>query len=49
MSNTKHDETKAAVPSKRPTAPDGKSGLPKTNTPFPTPTGSGGGDPPPAP
>ena len=48
MSNTKQDETKAAVPSKRATAPDGKSPLPKSNKDFPTPTGTGG-DPPPAP
>lgn len=46
MANTKHDETKAASPSKRPVVPDGRSELPKTNTDFPTPTGGGGGDPP---
>ena len=44
MSNAKQDETKAAVPAKR---PDGKSQLPKSNTPFPTPTNGGGSDPPP--
>lgn len=48
MSNAKHDETKAAVPSNRPTGPDGKSPLPKNNKDFPTPTNGGGGDPPPA-
>ena len=47
MSNAKHDQTKAAVPPKGPTGPDGKSQLPKSNTPFPTPTGGGGSDPPP--
>lgn len=49
MSNAKHNETKAAVPPRRPTGPDGRSQLPKSNTDFPTPTNGGGGDPSPPP